>query len=139
MYSLFLVAFQCSIVGSVVECSPATRAARVRFPDDALFFSFGFLTKILLHKSREYCIEQQFSFWKFLAHCNTYLLFCVIFFIFCFQLCFFFAFFGHTCSAELSVGYDKKMIQQTSRRRRLTFKKGFLARKCCVADTTNKS
>ena len=28
-----------SIVGSVVECSPATRAARVRFPDDAIFFS----------------------------------------------------------------------------------------------------
>ena len=27
-----------SIVGSVVECSPATRAARVRFPDDASFF-----------------------------------------------------------------------------------------------------
>ena len=27
-----------SIVGSVVECSPATRAARVRFPDDAIFF-----------------------------------------------------------------------------------------------------
>ena len=27
---------QC-IVGSVVECSPATRAARVRFPDDANF------------------------------------------------------------------------------------------------------
>ena len=26
-----------SIVGSVVECSPATRAARVRFPDDANF------------------------------------------------------------------------------------------------------
>ena len=26
-----------SIVGSVVECSPATRAARVRFPDDATF------------------------------------------------------------------------------------------------------
>ena len=25
------------IVGSVVECSPATRAARVRFPDDANF------------------------------------------------------------------------------------------------------
>ena len=33
------VQFQASIVGSVVECSPATRAARVRFPDDAnLFF-----------------------------------------------------------------------------------------------------
>ncbi len=28
-----------SIVGSVVECSPATRAARVRFPDDAILFS----------------------------------------------------------------------------------------------------
>ena len=28
-----------SIVGSVVECSPATRAARVRFPDDANFWS----------------------------------------------------------------------------------------------------
>ena len=27
-----------SIVGSVVECSPATRAARVRFPDDANSF-----------------------------------------------------------------------------------------------------
>ena len=27
-----------SIVGSVVECSPATRAARVRFPDDASTF-----------------------------------------------------------------------------------------------------
>ena len=26
------------IVGSVVECSPATRAARVRFPDDATQF-----------------------------------------------------------------------------------------------------
>ena len=29
---------QSSIVGSVVECSPATRAARVRFPDDAICF-----------------------------------------------------------------------------------------------------
>ena len=29
-----------SIVGSVVECSPATRAARVRFPDDAKSFCF---------------------------------------------------------------------------------------------------
>ena len=32
------VCFQASIVGSVVECSPATRAARVRFPDDANLF-----------------------------------------------------------------------------------------------------
>ena len=29
-----------SIGGSVVECSPATRAARVRFPADAKFSSF---------------------------------------------------------------------------------------------------
>ena len=32
-----------SIVGSVVECSPATRAARVRFPDDAITFESAFL------------------------------------------------------------------------------------------------
>ena len=30
--------YNSSIVGSVVECSPATRAARVRFPDDAISF-----------------------------------------------------------------------------------------------------
>ena len=30
--------YSTSIVGSVVECSPATRAARVRFPDEANFF-----------------------------------------------------------------------------------------------------
>jgi hypothetical protein len=33
-----------SIVGSVVECSPATRAARVRFPDDA---EKSFLKKLM--------------------------------------------------------------------------------------------
>ena len=32
-------AIDMGIVGSVVECSPATRAARVRFPDDATFCS----------------------------------------------------------------------------------------------------
>jgi hypothetical protein len=32
------IIYQSSIVGSVVECSPATRAARVRFPDDAIPF-----------------------------------------------------------------------------------------------------
>ena len=32
-----------SIVGSVVECSPATRAARVRFPDDAVIFLFAYV------------------------------------------------------------------------------------------------
>ena len=36
------VSFQASIVGSVVECSPATRAARVRFPDDANLFFFPY-------------------------------------------------------------------------------------------------
>ena len=35
-----------SIVGSVVECSPATRAARVRFPDDASLFVSPKLTEI---------------------------------------------------------------------------------------------
>jgi hypothetical protein len=35
-----------SIVGSVVECSPATRAARVRFPDDAIPFLFVFEGKL---------------------------------------------------------------------------------------------
>ena len=38
------------IVGSVVECSPATRAARVRFPDDAsdIFFHFFFPSSLFL-------------------------------------------------------------------------------------------
>ena len=36
---------QRSIVGSVVECSPATRAARVRFPDDASYFCPGSVMK----------------------------------------------------------------------------------------------
>ena len=35
---LVLCVSQRSIGGSVVECSPATRATRVRFPADALFF-----------------------------------------------------------------------------------------------------
>ena len=35
---IIINSFSPSIVGSVVECSPATRAARVRFPDDAIFF-----------------------------------------------------------------------------------------------------
>ena len=34
-YNFFCKYCHPSIVGSVVECSPATRAARVRFPDDA--------------------------------------------------------------------------------------------------------
>ena len=37
-YAILPTAHQNSIVGSVVECSPATRAARVRFPDDAVAF-----------------------------------------------------------------------------------------------------
>ena len=34
-----------SIDGSVVECSPATRAARVRFPVDATFLFYLIFTK----------------------------------------------------------------------------------------------
>ena len=37
-------------VGSVVECSPATRAARVRFPDDAIF-CHSFLKVFLIMES----------------------------------------------------------------------------------------
>ena len=37
-----------SVVGSVVECSPATRAARVRFPDDAFSVFFSDLTNVLI-------------------------------------------------------------------------------------------
>ena len=48
-----------SIVGSVVECSPATRAARVRFPDDA---------HIILWKL--YKLSKFELFWIFLTlHC----------------------------------------------------------------------
>ena len=36
--------FRSSIGGSVVECSPATRAARVRFPADATFLWVAGLT-----------------------------------------------------------------------------------------------
>ena len=42
-----------SIVGSVVECSPATRAARVRFPDDANFFSPIFT------KRKSHCLSRE--------------------------------------------------------------------------------
>ena len=41
-----------SIVGSVVECSPATRAARVRFPDDAYFFHTTCLYYVLYCKMK---------------------------------------------------------------------------------------
>ena len=38
--------------GSVVECSPATRAARVRFPASAFFAAFsGFIFYFLIDKS----------------------------------------------------------------------------------------
>ena len=41
-----LIMFHASIVGSVVEFSPATREARVRFPDDAtLLLSFEITSK----------------------------------------------------------------------------------------------
>ena len=47
-----------SVVGPMVECSPATRAIRVRFSDDALDYSF------LLQKS--FTIVQEFFFLIFL-------------------------------------------------------------------------
>ena len=40
---------QLSIVGSVVECSPATRAARVRFPDDAKSFCHIYINDFYGH------------------------------------------------------------------------------------------
>ena len=47
----FLIWHTC-IVGSVVECSPATRAARVRFPDDAMFYLiFRLRTQEIIEKS----------------------------------------------------------------------------------------
>ncbi len=46
----------CSIVGSVVECSPATRAARVRFPDDAVIFKW--LLFLSLNKFMLFSLEQ---------------------------------------------------------------------------------
>jgi hypothetical protein len=46
-----------SIVGSVVECSPATRAARVRFPDDAdIFFRMPLVTCLQYHWRRRVSI-----------------------------------------------------------------------------------
>ena len=42
--SFMLVKGHVSIGGSVVECSPATRAARVRFPADATFLWVAGLT-----------------------------------------------------------------------------------------------
>jgi hypothetical protein len=42
-----ILVFFISISGSVVECSPATRAARVRFPADAVTFYY-YLQGIIL-------------------------------------------------------------------------------------------
>ena len=51
MYAKYIL--HISIVGSVVECSPATRAARVRFPDDATFFcSIKIFFFFAAHKER---------------------------------------------------------------------------------------
>ena len=52
----------CSIAGSVVECSPATRAARVRFPDDAnnfVCFSVHHLLLILGKNSWNMFVENE--------------------------------------------------------------------------------
>ena len=50
-----------SNVGSVVECSPATRAARVRFPDVAIFYSLptsASLDSMYFHVHREGAKEE---------------------------------------------------------------------------------
>ena len=54
-----------SIVGSVVECSPATRAARVRFPDDAKkFFYFLIIFTYLLTSIRKYFCKDNWQFYN---------------------------------------------------------------------------
>lgn len=45
-----------SIDGSMVECSPATRATRVRFPVDALFSEIYKLVSVLFLKKKKGCI-----------------------------------------------------------------------------------
>ena len=56
------------IVGSVVECSPATRAARVRFPDDA---NFSPPTTFSIHII-QFCYAKQSWFVKFVKKiCST--------------------------------------------------------------------
>ena len=49
-----------SIGGSVVECSPATRAARVRFPADADTFLL-FLKSCYRNPRLEICIQRFFD------------------------------------------------------------------------------
>jgi hypothetical protein len=51
--------FHVSIVGSVVEWSPATRSARVRFPDDAVLLLRG------LDQSSFIFFNRQFGDWSF--------------------------------------------------------------------------
>ena len=61
--SFYFVHLSCvSIVGSVVECSPATRAARVRFPDDAANFFVLFVCQrgFKFMKSKT---SNRFCFW----------------------------------------------------------------------------
>ena len=53
-----------SIVGSVVECSPATRAARVRFPDDASSFLHILWLEKCLHKKWRWPTLSSFNFYN---------------------------------------------------------------------------
>ena len=56
-----IVNLKCAgIVGSVVECSPATRAARVRFPDDAYFSYFKIPPPVIRNHCR--CLNFQLYF-----------------------------------------------------------------------------
>ena len=65
-----------SIVGSVVECSPATRAARVRFPDDAIILKIQINADLFCID--EWIFNREFSIlrkgWK-MYYFNQYLQF----------------------------------------------------------------
>ena len=55
------------IVGSVVECSPATRTTRVRFPDNAVEFFFGdFYSIFWFPDNTIFLLTENFNFYKYL-------------------------------------------------------------------------
>ena len=62
-----------SIVGSVVECSPATRAARVRFPDDArLFVNPKSIQNIWQSPKKQVLYYEYFCFLKLPPSCRQF-------------------------------------------------------------------
>ena len=62
-----------SIVGSVVECSPATRAARVRFPDDArLFVNPKSIQNTWQSPKKQVLYYEYFCFFKLPPSCRQF-------------------------------------------------------------------